>query len=148
MLVDQIALLRSAFRETAADRPFSLDAAVVLPDHFHAVLTLPPGVTDYASIWREVKGRFTKAAGVTGTRRPSDLRRGERAVWQRRFWEHLIRDEADYAAHVAYCWANPVQHGLVERAADWPYSSLHRDLRRGLVPPEWQGEAPSGAFGE
>ena len=72
----------------------------------------------------------------------------ERAIWQRRFWDHHIRDEADYAAHVRYCWMNPVKHGFVERPVDWPHSSIHRDIARGIVEPEWSGVVTDGAFGE
>ncbi|MEO1774170.1 MAG: transposase [Pseudomonadota bacterium] len=147
LLVAEIARLREAFRRTQAERRFSLDAVVVLPDHLHAVLTLAPGDADYATLWRLVKTRFSHGLPM-GSRRPSHLARGERGLWQRRFWEHLVRDEADYAAHVAYCWANPVKHGLVGNPMDWPYSSLHRDHRLGLVPPEWQGIWPEGPFGE
>lgn len=75
-------------------------------------------------------------------------RKGDIGLWQPRFWEHLIRDEADYAAHVEYCWGNPVKHGFVERAVEWPYSSIHRDIRRGEVPPEWVGGDVDGEFGE
>ena len=72
----------------------------------------------------------------------------EAGIWQRRFWEHHIRDETDYAARVRYCWINPVKHGFVTRAVEWPYSSIHRDIRAGLVEPEWSGDVPEGAFGE
>jgi putative transposase len=75
--------------------------------------------------------------------------RGERGIWQRRFWEHLIRDEADYARHVEYCYINPVKHGLVERVHDWPHSSFHRDATAGIVPLDWAGNIdPAGDFGE
>ncbi|MEM9763214.1 MAG: hypothetical protein AAF968_11990 [Pseudomonadota bacterium] len=76
------------------------------------------------------------------------MRQGKAGLWQRRFWVRFIGDEADWRAHVAYCWANPVKHGLVARAVDWPRSSLHRDIRRGLVPPDWQAACPEGEFGE
>ena len=73
--------------------------------------------------------------------------RGEVAIWQRRFWDHVIRDEGDLATHLAYCLANPVRHGLVERAADWPHSSIHRDIRAGRVPAEWSGGQTGGQTG-
>ena len=81
-------------------------------------------------------------------RSPSKVAKGDAGVWQRRFWEHHIRDADDHAAHLRYCWANPVRHGLVERPADWPHSSIHRDIRLGRVEPEWSGEPPPGSFGE
>ncbi|MEM9708164.1 MAG: hypothetical protein AAF871_05180 [Pseudomonadota bacterium] len=76
------------------------------------------------------------------------LRKGEVGIWQRRFWEHHIRDEADFDGHMRYCWGNPVKHGLVARAEDWEYSSIHRDIRAGRVEPEWSGVPPEGDFGE
>ncbi|HSF96974.1 MAG TPA: hypothetical protein VLA52_18250 [Thermohalobaculum sp.] len=81
-------------------------------------------------------------------RSESKLKKGDAGIWQRRFWEHHIRDEAYYAANVRYCWINPVKHGLAARAADWPFSSIHRDIARGQVEPEWSGVIPEGAFGE
>ena len=80
---------------------------------------------------------------------PVRIERNERGIWQRRFWEHLIRDEADDARHVEYCYINPVKHGLVSRVCDWPHSSFHRDVGTGIVPLDWAGEVdPGGAFGE
>lgn len=81
-------------------------------------------------------------------RSASKVAKGDAGIWQRRFWEHVIRDEADLERHVRYCWANPVKHGLVARPADWPYSSIHRDMRRGRVDPEWAGPILEGQFGE
>jgi len=148
------------------------DAVVILPDHLHAVWTLPPGDSGYSTRWGAIKARFTmhlrRAARRPGfspapppeefprvrSGRYAGLKPGlradkrEAAIWQRRFWEHTIRDEADYRAHVAYCWGNPVKHGLVERAADWPFSSIHRDIRLGRVDPEWSGDVFDGEFGE
>lgn len=136
LLVREIDLLRAAFNATLARRPATIDALVVLPDHLHAVLTLPPGDGDYALRWREIKTRFSRAL-PRGRLRPSHEARAERGVWQRRFWEHHIRDAGDYRAHVAYCWGNPVKHGLVSRARDWPHSSLHRAIETGRAGPEW-----------
>lgn len=147
-LTDEIGLLRLAYATTLGERPFRCDAMVVLPDHLHCVWTLPPGDADFSTRWRLIKTRFTRALGRTGRRSASKIAKGERGIWQRRFWEHRIRDEADYAAHVRYCWANPVRHGFVESAVAWPYSSIHRDIRSGRVEPEWAGGSPEGAFGE
>lgn len=128
LLVDEVARLREAVAVTRAERPFQIDAFVVLPDHLHCVWTLPAGETDFSTRWRLIKTRFSRGLPM-GERRASHERRQERGIWQRRFWEHHIRNEADFAAHVQYCWINPVKHGLVERPEDWPYSSIHRDLR-------------------
>jgi putative transposase len=126
LLVREVARLRAAVRVTRAERPFGIDAWVVLPDHLHAVWTLPEGDRDFSTRWRLIKARF--AMGLpAGPLRPSHVSRQERGIWQRRSWEHHIRDDADYRAHVSYCWTNPVKHGLVERPEDWPYSSVHRD---------------------
>ncbi len=137
LLVREVGGLRDAFMRTISDRRFYIDAVVILPDHLHMVMTLPDGDDDYATRWRVIKARFSRGVGQ-GHVRPSHIRRGERGIWQRRYWEHHIRDEGDYRAHVEYCWKNPVKHGLVEKPADWPYSSIHRDIKEGRVPPEWQ----------
>ena len=165
LLTDRINLLRGAYAATIRDRPVFCDAMVVLPDHLHAVWTLPEKDADYSTRWSALKTRFTRGLRRAGFSPPSSLpvvktgryaglkpglrpHKRETAVWQRRFWEHMIRDEADYRTHVEYCWGNPVKHGLVERAADWPYSSIHRDISAGLVGPEWVGREIEGEFGE
>ncbi|HMO09652.1 MAG TPA: transposase [Paracoccaceae bacterium] len=127
-LVERIGELRAAVRLTRAERPFRIDAWVVLPDHMHAVWTLPPGDHDFSTRWSVIKARFTQSVPVEA-RRPSHIRRRERGLWQRRFWEHHIRDEEAFAACLQYCWTNPVKHGLVEHPEDWPFSSWHRDAR-------------------
>jgi len=126
---------------------------VVLPDHLDCVWTLPAGDADFSTRWAAIKARFSHAVrecgragfspptppapprvwtgrngGVTRALRPE---KGVAGIWQRRFWEHHIRDAADHAAHVRYCWINPMKHGLVLRARDWPHSSLHRAIRDG-----------------
>ena len=128
VLVDQVPRLREAVALTKAERPFRIDAWVVLPDHLHCVWTLPEGDDDFSTRWRLIKTRFSRVL-PKGHLRPSHIARQERGLWQRRFWEHHIRDDADMAAHVQYCWVNPVKHGLVDRPEAWPYSSIHRDLR-------------------
>jgi putative transposase len=129
LLVDHIDALREAVRETRQRFPFEIDAMVVLPDHLHAVWTLPEGDCDFPVRWRLIKIRFSKSIPggepLTTTRRV----RGERGIWQRRYWEHMIRDERDYSRHIDYCWLNPVKHGLVANVEDWPFSSFHRDNR-------------------
>ncbi|WP_299784494.1 transposase [uncultured Marivita sp.] len=154
MLTAEIAALRSAYAATVAEMPVLSDAFVVLPDHLYAVWTLPDGDSDFPERWRKIKHRFTRAVNnkvgrhAHPTRSASKLRKREAGLWQRRYWEHLIRDDADYRAHVAYCWGNPVKHGLVSRAVEWPYSSIHRDIRLGRVDPEWCGRFAEGQFGE
>jgi putative transposase len=127
LLVEHIGPLRDAVRWTRDRWPFEIDAWVVLPDHLHAIWTLPPGDADFALRWRHIKMRFSKALPNTEGSTPSRRARGERGIWQRRYWEHIIRDETDFHAHLGYCWLNPVKHGLVADIADWPFSSYHRD---------------------
>lgn len=148
LLVREIGRLREAVAATRAERPFGIDAWVVMPDHLHCVWTLPEGDAEYSVRWRLIKGRFAAGLAASDRRSPSKVAKSEKGIWQRRFWEHHIRDEADFAAHVRYCWINPVKHGFVERPSDWPHSSIHRDIRLGRVEPEWSGEVPEGAFGE
>lgn len=136
LLLQEVDRLRAAVVQTRNQRPFGIDAFVVLPDHLHALWTLPPGDGDYSLRWAAIKARFSRGLAV-GAQRASHAARREKAIWQRRFWEHHIRDEADYERHLRYCWDDPVAHGLVARAVDWPLSSVHRDLRRGMVPPDW-----------
>jgi putative transposase len=102
-------------------------------------LRIVAGDADFSRRWRLIKSRFSRAVGLKQPRNASQVAKNERDLWQRRFREHCIRDDADLAAHLAYCWANPVKHGLVTRAVDWPYSSFHRDIRRGLAGDEWAG---------
>ena len=141
LLVNRIDLLRDAVRRVRRSRPFAIDAWVVLPDHLHAVWTLPPDDDDFSTRWRLIKTFF--ARGLPRTERLSRVRRadGERGLWQRRFWEHIIRDDEDYAAHMDYVHFNPVKHGLVASPADWPYSTFRACVSRGLYPPDWIGEA-------
>lgn len=126
LLVDEIDRLRAAVQVTRAERPFGIEAWVVLPDHLHCIWRLPQADADYGTRWRLIKARFPQGVPM-GARRESHVRRQERGVWQRRFWEHHIRDEADFAAHMRYCWWNPVKHGLAARPEEWPYSSYRRN---------------------
>ena len=126
-----IDLLRNVVRDVRQQLPFTVDAWVVLPNHIHAVWTLPEGDTDFSKRWGLIKATYTKrmnAAGLMDSGVP---------VWQQRFWEHCIRDDKDFAAHIDYVYINPVKHGLASRVADWPWSSFHRDVQRGLYPANW-----------
>jgi putative transposase len=128
-LVREITALRRAVADVRAELPFRIDAWVVLPDHLHAVWTLPQGEADYSTRWKRVKAGFTKSVGGTFPRSRSQIAKGEQGLWQRRFWDHHIRNEDDFAHAIHYCWFNPVKHGLVEKIADWPFSTWHRDGR-------------------
>lgn len=130
LLVDEIARLRAAVRHTQSERPFHIDAWVVLPDHLHAIWTLPKGDADFSTRWRLIKSRFSHGL-PKGPLRASHRLRQERGVWQRRFWEHHVRGGGEYGALLRYCWMNPVKHGLAEAPQDWMYSSVHRDVASG-----------------
>ena len=149
LLADHADALRDAFERTRKTHPFEIAAIVVLPDHLHAIWRLPPHDADFSTRWRLIKMRFAKSLPKQERRSMVSQARNERGIWQRRFWEHLIRNDADYARHVEYCYFNPVKHGLVRRVQDWPHSSFHRDVRRGMFPRDWAGDMnASGEFGE
>ena len=137
LLVREIDNLRSAFRKVQTKHPFQMDALVVLPDHLHCLWTLPEGDTDYSTRWGLIKANFSRALKRNEHRSVSRAKRGERGIWQRRFWEHCIRDEEDYARHADYIHWNPVKHGYVARVKDWPYSSFHKHVKNGVYPPDW-----------
>ncbi len=144
LLVRHIAELRDAVRRVRRRRPFHVDAWVVLPDHLHAVWTLPPGDDDYANRWRTIKQHFSRALQQIEHRSEVRRLRDERGIWQRRFWEHAIRDDADYAAHVDYVHINPLKHGYVERVRDWPHSTFLRHVESGVYPVDWADDPGIG----
>ena len=137
LLIERIDLLRSAVRRVHELRPFHIDAWVVLPEHMHTLWTLPEGDADYRGRWQAIKMLFSKAIKPGEPRSPSRQIRGERGIWQRRYWEHTIRNDHDHAAHMDYIHFNPVKHGLVTNVVDWPYSSFHRSVAMGLYPANW-----------
>jgi putative transposase len=141
LLVRQIEVLRNVIREVRDSHRFDIHAWAVLPDHMHCLISLPEHDVDFAVRWRLIKSGFSKAIPNQEWRSESRLRRGERGIWQRRYWEHLIRDEDDYSAHMDYVHINPVKHGLVDRVADWPYSTFHRLVQEGVYPTDWAGSA-------
>ena len=125
LLTHKIDLLRNCVRLCKVRWPFDIDAAVVLPDHLHMIWTLPPGDKDFSKRWRLIKSTFSRHVDAPKTIRPSLQKRGEKGIWQRRFWEHWIRDAADFAAHEAFLHASPVRAGLVAKPMDWKFSSAH-----------------------
>ena len=139
LLVTHVDALRDAVRDVRARSPFHIDAWVVLPEHMHCIWTLPPGDHDYSGRWRALKKAFTKSLPATEPRSAVRVRRGERGIWQRQFWEHTVRDERDYAVHMDYVHFNPVKHGLAAHPADWPFSSFRRCVAAGFYPGEWDG---------
>lgn len=127
LLLRRIDVLRGAVSKVKAAHPFHIDAWVVLPDHMHCIWTLPCGDTNYSMRWSLIKAHFSRQMPVRACR-PSHIKRREKGVWQRRFWEHHIRNDEDYMRHLSYCWYDPVKHGLVDAPGDWPHSSYHRDV--------------------
>jgi len=136
-LIRHVGLLRQAFAIIQQKRPFELDATVILPDHLHCIWKLPPNDSDFATRWRLIKGLFTRWVGPLEPQGLQEGRKGSRSVWQQRYWEHVLRDEDDYRRHVEYIHYNPVKHGYVDRPVDWPHSSIHRFIRKGLVEADW-----------
>ncbi len=137
LLVDHIDLLREATRSVRQKHPFEIIAAVVLPDHLHTLWKLPERDADYAMRWRLIKSSFTKALNGISSSAGSESKN----VWQSRYWEHTIRDDCDMER-------NPVKHGHVARAVDWPHSSIHWFIREGWLTADWGGVDGTGAFGE
>ncbi|MGH8159629.1 MAG: REP-associated tyrosine transposase [Rhodanobacter sp.] len=137
LLVEHVDTLRDAVRMVKQKRPFDILAWVVLPEHMHAVWTLPPDDADFSTRWSLIKATFSRGIEQGEAIGASRLRKGERGVWQRRFWEHQIRDEHDLAHHVDYVHINPVKHGHAARASDWPFSSIHRYIRQGMLAADW-----------
>ena len=136
---ETIQLLRQSFHTVKQQHPFDIEAIVVLTDHLHCLWTLPTGDANFSTRWRLIKSHFTRHCPEQYKRARSLSRRHkqEQAVWQRRFWEHQIRDEADFIHHADYIHYNPVSHGLVNAPAEWPYSSFHRFVERGFYSHDW-----------
>ncbi|WP_305908080.1 transposase [Methylomarinum sp. Ch1-1] len=137
LLLDNIATLRQAFRYVKQRHPFNIDAVVVLPDHLHCMWTLPEGDSDFSTRWNLLKGHFSRSLEEGERVINSRSKRGERGIWQRRFWEHMIRDQVDFNQHVDYIHWNPVKHGYVAKVSDWPYSSFHRYVKAGIYSENW-----------
>jgi len=140
---DALHALRESITDLRKSMPFTVDAWVVLPDHFHCIWTLPPGDHDFSKRTGRIKAGFSCRCPQYADAATSSSRtdRHESAVWQRRFWEHAIRDELDYARHFDYIHVNPLKHGLVQRVIDWPHSTFHRHVKKGIYPLDWCGDA-------
>ncbi len=149
LLVEHIDWLRQVIRHVRAKRPFAIDAMVVLPDHLHCIWTLPEADGDFKTRWALIKAGFSRALPRGERLSASRRKRGERGIWQRRYWEHLIRDERDFERHVDYIHWNPVKHGWVGRVVEWPYSSFHSYVKRGIYSADWAcGVVPEIDAGE
>lgn len=137
LLTDHIDTLRACIKTVKKRHPFHIDAMVILPDHLHAIWTLPPGDADFAKRWMLIKTAFSRSLPKHEIINQSRKSKRERGIWQRRYWEHLIRDDLDYQRHVDYIHYNPVKHGYVDKAVDWPYSSIHRFIEKGIISSDW-----------
>ena len=131
---EAVDVLRGAFRSVRSTRQFALDAIVVLPEHLHCIWTLPPGDADFPTHWRLIKIGFTKHCDPALRPAPSTVqtKRQEQALWQHRYWEHMLRDEANFERHVEYILCNPVKHGYVASPLEWPHSSFLRYVETGI----------------
>ncbi len=145
LLVKYIDILRASVRRVRALMPFHIDAWVVLPEHMHALWTLPEHDADFSQRWQAIEMAFSRRIATGEVRSASRMGRGERGIWQRRYWEHTIRNDRDYATHLDYIHFDPVKHGLVTDVAAWPFSSFHKAVRTGLYPLVWAGQADATA---
>ncbi|MBX9826999.1 MAG: transposase [Xanthobacteraceae bacterium] len=149
LLIRHVDRLRSIYRSVQTERRFETIAICILPDHLHAIWSLPRNDTDFAHRWNLIKGGFSRGLPAL-PRSPSKVAKREKGIWQRRYWEHAVRDDEDLARHIDYIHFNPVKHGRVTQARDWPHSSFHQYVKGGELPPDWGGDMRdvAGSFGE
>ena len=140
LLVERVDTLRDVVRDVRQRHPFEIVAWVVLPDHIHTIWKLPAGDADFSTRWALIKAGFSRCIAPVENVNRSRATKGERGIWQRRFWEHLIRDEDDLARHVDYIHINPVKHGHTAKASEWPWSSIHRYIRNGTLTADWAAD--------
>ncbi len=148
LLIDHIAELRFAFKQTRQNHIFDIIAIVILPDHLHTMWQLPENDANYPLRWNLIKRRFSRMLPKNERISASRQKKGERGIWQRRYWEHLIRNDEDFYRHVNYIHFNPVKHGYVCSSVDWPYSSIHRYVEKGIISNHWGYHKIEGDFGE
>ena len=137
LLTRHIDLLRRVVQSVRARHPFHIHGWVVLPEHLHCVIELPPGEADFATRWRLIRLEFSKALPKDEHLSPVRAIRGERGIWQRRYWEHLIHGDKDMQAHMDYVHFKPGKHGVVSRGVYWPYSTFHKLVEIGLYSSDW-----------
>jgi putative transposase len=150
LLIKHVDRLRAIYGSVQQRLPFETVAICILPDHLHAIWSLPSDDSDFSTRWNLIKGGFSRGLPAAA-RSPSKQAKREKGIWQRRYWEHVIRDESDLARHIDYIHFNPMKHGFVSRVADWPHSSFHQYVKRGDLPLDWGGDVcdvPGSAFGE
>jgi len=137
LLIGHADLLRKIMNKVKQSHPFHIDAIIILPDHLHTIWTLPQDDADFPTRWNLIKAGFSREIPKDEYINSSRQAKGERGIWQRRYWEHLIRDDGDYEKHVDYIHYNPVKHGYVDRASDWTHSSIHRYIQQGIFDKNW-----------
>ena len=145
-------ILREAIAQVRREYPFEIDAWVLLPEHIHCIWTLPPGDKDFSKRWGLIKAIFSRQTLDLFHREEwvneSKEKHHESTLWQRRFWEHQIRDPEDSSRHVDYIHWNPVRHRQDSRVSDWPYSTFHRYVEQGIYPPDWGGGKNASLAGD
>jgi putative transposase len=145
LLTDHVDLLQTAMQQTKSQHPYQTKAFVILPDHLHVIWQLPPRDDNFSIRWKKIKTHFTRNLIKRGFFVTKN-HRNEYNVWQRRFWEHVIRNEDDYKNHINYIHYNPIKHHLVTRTRDWPHSSFHHFVRKGLLPIDWSDNVTASKF--
>jgi putative transposase len=150
LLVDEIDRFRQSYRVIQQAYPFETIAICVLPDHLHALWSMPENDADFSKRWSLIKSGFSRGLNPAQSRSTSKISKREKGIWQRRYWGHAICDDEDFERHVDYIHFNPVKHGHVARVSDWPHSSFHRYVERGLLAADWGGDMRDvkGSFGE
>ncbi|MFZ6745570.1 REP-associated tyrosine transposase [Undibacterium sp. JH2W] len=137
LLTEHVDILRTAFRTVQQRYPFKIIAMVVMPEHLHAIWEMPEGDVDFSLRWSLIKVAFSKALPRQENISTSREKKRERGIWQRRFWEHMIRNDEDLEKHISYLHYNPVKHGYVDQASAWAYSSLHKFMEQGMLDVNW-----------
>ena len=137
LLVDHIDKLKLSFKKVKENHPFDIEGIVILPDHLHMLMTLPPNDSNYSQRWGLIKSGFSYQLPLNEELSLSRQSKRERGIWQRRFWEHLIRNELDYERHLNYIHYNPVKHKYVKKASDWRFSSIHSYITKGVLTTDW-----------
>ena len=131
VLVQQVETLRRIYQEVQKARAFETVAICILPDHLHAIWRLPEGDDDFPCRWNLIKGGFSRGISASASRSASKITKREKGIWQRRYWEHAIRNDADLSRHVDYIHYNPVKHGWARCPHAWAFSSFSQWVKRG-----------------
>ena len=140
LLTDHIDTLRNTINKVKHNHPFKLDALVILPEHLHILITLPRDDNNYAKRIMLIKTSFSRQLPKEENISKSRKSKRKRGIWQRRYWEHQIRNDEDYENHINYIHYNPVKHGYVNNANEWQYSTIHQYIKQGVITQNWGSE--------